>query len=57
MSRLEQITDRLRAITVELAEPELDDERAAGLTREAAALAGEASEEVERTLREASEDE
>ena len=57
MSRLEQITERLRTIAVELADPELDDERAAQLTREAAELAAEASKEVERALREASEDE
>jgi hypothetical protein len=56
MSRLEQITERLRAITVELGEPELDDDRSAQLTREAAELSSEASQEVERALREASED-
>ena len=57
MSRLEQITERLRAITTELSEPELDDERAAQLTREAAELSSEASQEVDRALRESSEDE
>ena len=57
MSRLEQITERLQAITAELGEPELDDERSAQLTREAAALSAEASQEVERALREASGDE
>ena len=57
MSRLEQITERLQAITTELGEPELDDERAARLTREAAELSSEASQEVDRALRESSEDE
>jgi exonuclease VII small subunit len=57
VSRLEQITERLQAITVELGDPELDDERGAQLTREAAELSGEASQEVERALRQASEDE
>jgi hypothetical protein len=57
VSRLEQITDRLRKITAELADPQLDEERAAQLTREAAELAGEATEEVDRALREASADE
>jgi hypothetical protein len=56
VSRLEQITERLQAITAELGEPELEDERAAQLTREAAELSSEASQEVERALREASED-
>jgi hypothetical protein len=57
VSRLEQITERLLAITTELGEPELEDERAAQLTREAAELSSEASQEVDRALREASEDE
>jgi hypothetical protein len=57
VSRLAQITERLRAITAELSGPQLDDERAAELTREAAELAAEASEEVSRALREASADE
>jgi hypothetical protein len=56
VSRLEQITERLRAITVELGEPELEDDRSAQLTREAAELSSEASQEVERALREAPED-
>jgi hypothetical protein len=57
MSRLEEITERLRQITGELSDPELDDERAGELTREAAGLAAEASQEVDRALREASRDE
>ena len=57
MSRLEEITDRLRQIAGELANPEIDDERAGELSKEAAGLAAEASEEVNRALREASSDE
>ncbi len=57
MTRLEQITDRLRQITAELSDPEVGDERAGELTKEAAELAAEASEEVNRALREASSDE
>ena len=57
MSRLEEITTRLLAINSELSTADLDDERAAELTREAAGLAAEASKEVERTLGEASGDE
>jgi hypothetical protein len=56
MSRLEQITARLEAITGELSDPGVDDERAAELTREAAELAAEAAEEVNRALRRASAD-
>jgi hypothetical protein len=57
VSRLEQITERLRQITTELSDPGAGDDRAAELTREAAELAAEASEEVSRTLQEASSDE
>jgi len=57
VSRLEEITNRLLAINSELSTADLDDERAAELTREAAGLAAEASKEVERTLGEASDDE
>jgi hypothetical protein len=53
MSRLGEITARLEAITRELETPDTDDERAGELTREAAALAAEAAEEVGRGLREA----
>jgi hypothetical protein len=52
MSNLEQITERLRQIAAELSGAELDDERAAALSKEAAGLAAEASEEVSRALRE-----
>ena len=57
MSRLEEITDRLRQIAAELSDPEIDDERAGELSKEAAGLAAEASEEANRALREASSDE
>jgi hypothetical protein len=57
VSRLDQITARLEEITGELSDPQIGDDRAAELTREAAGLAAEASEEVARALREASPDE
>ncbi len=57
MSRLAQITDRLRAITSELSDASLDEDRAAELTKEAAELAAEASREVDRALDEAPADE
>ena len=57
MSRLEEITARLEQITTELSDSEIDDERAGELSKEAAGLAAEASEEVNRALREASSDE
>ena len=57
MSRLEEITARLEQITAELSDSEIDDERAGELSKEAAVLAAEASEEVNRALREASSDE
>lgn len=56
MTRLEQITERLEAITAALGDDETDDERAAELTREAADLAAEAVEEVNRRLREAADE-
>ena len=57
MSRLEEITARLEQITAELSDPGIDDDRAGELSKEAAGLAAEASEEVNRALREASSDE
>ena len=57
MSRLAEITERLRAITAELSDSELDEDRAAGLSKEAAELAAEASREVDRALDEAPADE
>jgi len=57
LSRLEEITARLRQIADDLAGDRLDDERAAELTREGGELTAEASEEVNRALRGASSDE
>jgi hypothetical protein len=53
VTRLSEITTRLEEITRELGSEETDDERAGELTREAAMLAAEASEEVSRSLRQA----
>jgi hypothetical protein len=50
VTRLSEITTRLEEITRELGSEETDDERAGELTREAAMLASEASEEVSRSL-------
>jgi len=57
MSRLAEITERLHAITAELSGADLDEGRAAELTKEAAGLAAEASREVDRALDEAPADE
>jgi hypothetical protein len=57
LSRLEEIAARLEQITAELSDSEIDDARAGELSKEAAALAAEASEEVNRALLEASSDE
>ena len=54
--RLRQITERLQAITGELRDGDVGDERAAALTREAAELAAEAAEETNRLMREAEPD-
>jgi hypothetical protein len=53
MSRLREISTRLTAIAAELEDSGVDDERAAGLAREAAELSGEAVEEANRRIREA----
>jgi hypothetical protein len=53
VTRLSEITTRLEEITRELGSEETDDDRAGELTREAAMLAAEASEEVSRSLRQA----
>ena len=50
--RLAEITARLEAIAAELAAEDTGDERAGELTAEAADLAAEAVEEVNRALRE-----
>lgn len=51
--RMRQIRERLEEITSRLESEEVDDEAASELTREAAALAGEAVEEASSLLREA----
>jgi hypothetical protein len=53
MSRLAEISGRLKAIAVELEGTEAGDERAAELAREAAELSQEAVEEANRRMREA----
>jgi hypothetical protein len=50
---LREISERLQAIAAELEEEGTDDERAAGLAREAAELSAEAVEEANRRMREA----
>ncbi len=53
MSSLDQLTERLRALSAEI-DAETDVERAADLVAEASKLAAEAGEEAERAMREAS---
>ena len=57
MTRLDEITDRLRTVASELSDPELEEDRSAELTREAAELAAEAAQEADRALQEAPADE
>ena len=52
MNRLAEISERLRAIAVELDGGEADDARAAELANEAAELSAEAVEETNRRIRE-----
>ena len=51
-SEIEQAAARLRQIADRLHEPELAEEEAEALAREAADLLGKASAEIERALRE-----
>jgi hypothetical protein len=46
------LAERLRELAEQLRDPELADERAAELAREAAELVGQAGNEIDRTLRE-----
>jgi predicted transcriptional regulator len=46
------LSDRLRELADQLRDPELPDERAAELAREAAELVSRAGNEIDRTLRE-----
>ena len=57
MSDLRATTDRLNEIASELRAEDVSDERAEELAREAADLVGEASNELDRALREAASDE
>ncbi len=56
MSDLSQTTERLSQIAAELGDKNLTDERAEELAREAAELVGEASNDLDRALRESSSD-
>ena len=57
MNDLRATTDRLNQIASELRGEDVTDERAEELAREAADLVGEASNELDRALREAASDE
>jgi hypothetical protein len=57
VSGLRATTERLNEIASELRGDEVTDERAEELAREAADLVGEASNELDRALREAASDE
>jgi hypothetical protein len=57
VSDLRATTERLNEIASELRGDEVTDERAEELAREAADLVGEASNELDRALREAASDE
>lgn len=50
MTHLEQISTRLRELADQLGNPELEEERAEKLAREAGELAAEAGAEVDRRL-------
>jgi hypothetical protein len=56
MSDLRETTARLNEIATELTSPDLTDERAEELAREAAELVGEASNDLDRALRESASD-
>jgi hypothetical protein len=52
MSSTEQLAERLRQIAARLRDPDLPEEEAEGLAREAAELVSKASSEIESALRE-----
>ena len=52
MSSTDQLAERLREIAARLRDPDLPEEEAEGLAREAAELVGKASSEIESALRE-----
>jgi hypothetical protein len=54
---IRDLAGRLRALAARLDDPELPDERAAELAREAAELVSEAGNEIDRALREGDADE
>ncbi len=56
MSDLSETTTRLNAIAAELGDENLTDERAEALAREAADLVGEAANQLDRALRESSDE-
>lgn len=56
MSDLRETTTRLNEIASELSTPELTDERAEELAREAADLVGNAANDLDRALRETASD-
>jgi len=56
MSDLSETTARLNAIAAELGDENLSDERAEALAREAADLVGEAANQLDRALRESSDE-
>ncbi len=57
MSDLRETTERLSAIAAELGGDDVTDERAEELAREAAELVGEAANDLDRALREATSEE
>jgi hypothetical protein len=52
MSSTEQVAERLREIAARLRDPDLPEDDAEGLAREAAELVSKASSEIESALRE-----
>ena len=52
MSSTEQLAERLRQIAARLRDPDLPEEEAEGLAREAAELVSRAGSEIESALRE-----
>jgi hypothetical protein len=52
MSSTEQLAERLREIAARLRDPDLAEDEAEGLAREAAELVSKASSEIESALRE-----
>ena len=53
IAEIRAAAQRLRELSERLRDPELDDERAAELAREAAEVVSEAGNEIDRALREA----